>query len=398
MTDRQMGEVCLSLCRRGVAHCFHPALVIEPMHSVEGCKLDSRTGFPWSQAVNQICLVESVDGFGLGVVVTVASTADRWFDPCLGQSLGVADADVLGSALRVVNEQLAAGLSVVARLLRGLPNKARLHGSAAPPAHDPTPVDVDVESNKEPAPPRPYVGEIRYAKLIGPVGFGIPVDSVNRARRVHDRQGHSSTLAAPGPLQAHRSHPPPDRVAGHSNALAIHLLPDLTSSVDLHAGVTDESDLRHRLGIALRTSPDQCRVTLRGSVSAVCRWGKPQHFADRLNTNSATALIDKRFDHFIGRSSSAWAKNALARFRISLARRSSLTSCSGSLNFSLSTVVMPSRAPIATSSRRIHSYRAWGLQRMLDAMDSVVAHSVGTSRGLLAACERHDRRPRIKPV
>jgi hypothetical protein len=41
--------------------------------------------------MNNLCLVEAVDGFGQRIVITVADAADRGFDPGPGQALGVFD-------------------------------------------------------------------------------------------------------------------------------------------------------------------------------------------------------------------------------------------------------------------------------------------------------------------
>ena len=46
-------------------------------------------------ALDHLGLVEAVDRLGEGVVVAVADAADRGLDACLGEALGVADADVL---------------------------------------------------------------------------------------------------------------------------------------------------------------------------------------------------------------------------------------------------------------------------------------------------------------
>ena len=60
-----------------------------------------------------ISALESVDRLGQRVVVAVALTADRGLDAGLGQSLAVADRDVLGPAIRVVDERAVAfGLAV----------------------------------------------------------------------------------------------------------------------------------------------------------------------------------------------------------------------------------------------------------------------------------------------
>ena len=90
-------------------------------------------------------------------------------------------------------------------------------------------------------------------------------------------------------------------------------------------------------------------------------------------------LIDEALQDFRRRSSSAWAKNALASFKISLALRSSLTSRSSAFICSRSDVVMPSRTPVSIWSRLTHSWRVWGTQPILGAMDSMAAHREGYS-------------------
>jgi hypothetical protein len=62
----------------------------------------------------------------------------------------------------------------------------------------------------------------------------------------------------------------------------------------------------------------------------ISRRGNLQDLADRLDPMGIAMLVDEIPQDLSRRSSSAWAKNALASFRISLARRSSLTSRSSS--------------------------------------------------------------------
>ena len=82
-------------------------------------------------------------------------------------------------------------------------------------------------------------------------------------------------------------------------------------------------------------------------------------------------LVDEVVQDFRRRSSSAWAKKALANLRISLALRSSLTSRSSAFICSRSDVVMPSRTPVSIWSRLTHSLRILGTQPILGAMDSM---------------------------
>jgi hypothetical protein len=94
-------------------------MVIEPVNPMERCEFDRLAGFPRRAAVNQLGLVQPVDRLGHGIVVTVAATAHRRFDTCLGQSLSVANADVLGSAIRVVNQRIPIGLLRMECLFQG---------------------------------------------------------------------------------------------------------------------------------------------------------------------------------------------------------------------------------------------------------------------------------------
>lgn len=66
-------------------------------------------------------------------------------------------------------------------------------------------------------------------------------------------------------------------------------------------------------------------------MASVSRWRHLQHAAQWLDPEGFAVLVDERPDYFKRRSSSAWAKKALATLRISLARLSSRISRSSSL-------------------------------------------------------------------
>jgi len=58
--------------------------------------------------VDDLGLIETVDGLGERVVIAVADTADRRLDAGLGQALGIADRDILHAAVRMMNQPAAA--------------------------------------------------------------------------------------------------------------------------------------------------------------------------------------------------------------------------------------------------------------------------------------------------
>jgi hypothetical protein len=85
-------------------------------------------------------------------------------------------------------------------------------------------------------------------------------------------------------------------------------------------------NLRQQNCILFGTRTAEFRSALLGGMATITRRGDLQHSADRLDPEGIAMLVDE-FDQDLSlRSSSAWAKKALASFRISLARRSSLFS------------------------------------------------------------------------
>ena len=122
------------------------------------------------------------------------------------------------------------------------------------------------------------------------------------------------------------SHETLDRAARHRDALAAELPPDLAGTVDLHVGLPNTLDVGQQGRIALRTRRQQLGIAGPGHVSPVGRWGNLQCPANRLDPKAAAMLVDEGPHNLKRRSSSAWAKNALASRKISLALRSSRTS------------------------------------------------------------------------
>ena len=107
-----------------------------------------------------------------------------------------------------------------------------------------------------------------------------------------------------------------------------------------------------------------------GQPAGLCRSARPRRCCDACPQSPSRLEFAARL---------RLGKKALASFRISLARRSSLTSRSRALMRSRSSLVTPSRRPLSISSLRTHSCSAWGTQPILGAMDSMAAHSEGYS-------------------
>ncbi len=189
------------------------------------------------------------------------------------------------------------------------------------------------------------VGETRHPKFIRPLSLELPVDPVQRARRARIGSRRANPLAANRATQTLQFHQSRNRTACHRNTFPIHLLPDLRHAIDLHVGLPDALDLGLQNLIAFGAGAAFGRIAKLRSMASVARRGNPQDLADRLDPEGVAMLIDEGPQDLKRRSSSAWAKNALATLRISLARRNSLTSRSKALSRSRSSVVTPWRSP-----------------------------------------------------
>src|SRR6056297_386021 len=117
-------EVLFGLCWRDVSDGSKQAPVVEPVDPTERGHFQILHVAPRSLAVNQLGFVEAVYGFREGVVVAVTNAADRWFNASFGQSLGIANGQILPAAIRVVDQSaLLDGPSIVQGLLKSIENK-----------------------------------------------------------------------------------------------------------------------------------------------------------------------------------------------------------------------------------------------------------------------------------
>ena len=111
----------LSLGGRDITDRLKESLMIEPSHPFEGGEFKRFHRFPRGPAMDQLGFVKAVDGFSQRIVVAVALAADRRLDPGFCQSLGVADGNVLRSAIRMMDQAgITLRLAGVERLLQSI--------------------------------------------------------------------------------------------------------------------------------------------------------------------------------------------------------------------------------------------------------------------------------------
>ncbi len=112
--------------------------------------------------MNDLGLVETVDRFGEGIVITVADTSDRRLYASFCQPLGVPDGNVLNAPVRMVHEPAAVnGTSIMKCLLKSIKDKARMCRPARPPANDAPGKDVDHKGHVDETLPGGDIGKVR---------------------------------------------------------------------------------------------------------------------------------------------------------------------------------------------------------------------------------------------
>lgn len=238
---------------------------------------------------------------------------------------------------------VVARLAGVQRLFKRIEHEVGAHGTTHPPANDAPRKHVDDERHVQPALPHRNVGEIGNPELIRPVGRKLAIDPVQRTRCRDIWNRRANPFAANRALQSQALHQSLDRAAGYTNLLPVHLRPDLVCAVDPHVGVPDTLNFRAQHVITLDSGAALRWIAKLRSMAPVTRRGNPQNLADRLDPECVAMLIDEGFQDLIRRSSSAWAKNALASLRISLVLRNSLFSRSSAFRHSRTLVVRPAR-------------------------------------------------------
>ena len=295
-------------------------MTVEPGHLFQRRQFDRLTGFSRRTTMNQFRLVQAVDRFSQRVVVAAFPAADRRLDAGRGQPFAIANADVPGTPARVMDQR-----SVIVRpasvpgLFRCVHNEVRGHRRADTPADDGSGEHIDHECHIGSALPRRNVSEIPNPQLVRPVGPELTVDPVQPTWGRNFGDGCAYPVAANHAAQTLLLHQPPDCATRHREPFPALLLPDLVRAADPRVGLPDTLDLRSQKLIAFRAGTEPRRIAELRGIRPAARRGNPQYVADWLDPEGAAMQIDKGLQDFTPRSSSAWAKSALASFRISLA-------------------------------------------------------------------------------
>jgi len=153
----------------------------------------------------------------------------------------------LRTPVRMVDQAvITLRLARVQRLLQSIEDEIRSHRTADAPPDDATGEDIDDEGDVLPSLPRRDVREVGDPELVRPLGPELPINPVQRARRLAVADGRAHDLASHHATQPEPAHQPFDRASRCCCAFTRQLPPDLVGPVDLHVGLPDALDLRRQ--------------------------------------------------------------------------------------------------------------------------------------------------------
>jgi len=274
----------------------------------------------------------------------------------------------LAAPVRVMHQPLQLGLAVPDGHLQGVQGQVSAQRPRGLPAHDEAAERIDDEGHVDEPRPGRHIGQIRNPQPVGSLCGEVAIHQVGWPRGGRIGCGGPVGLATNRAPQPQLAHEALHRAAGDWAALAVQLPPHLAGAIDPEVVVIDPADLSLQPGVADRTSR---RWSLLAGV--VGGRGDRQQPADRLDPKPVLVTVDVG-DHLAGRRSSSAPKKAAADFRISLARRNSLTSRSSVFSRSRSPVVSPGRRPSSVSARRTHLRSVSAETPNLYAIEVIAAH------------------------
>ena len=182
-------------------------------------------------APDELGLVQPVHRLGQGIVVGVASRADRADGLGAGEPLGVADREVLDAPIGMVDETWQRVAPRPDRHFEGVERELRLQARAHLPAHDAAAEGVDDEGRIDEAPDGPHVGQVRQPEAVGGGRREHALDEIGRALLDRCGLGRSHPLGAGHALEPHPAHEPPDLVATGLDTQTPQGLPQLAHAV-----------------------------------------------------------------------------------------------------------------------------------------------------------------------
>src|SRR5713226_4605874 len=143
----------LEFCPRYIADWLQQPTVIEPVDPFERRVFHCLEVPPRAAPVNELGLVKPDDRLGKGVVVRIAHAAYRRLDPRFGQSLGVANRQILAAAVAVMHDSLDSGARPQ-RLLQRVQDQFGMHRARHAPADDAPCEHIDHKRDVNEACPR----------------------------------------------------------------------------------------------------------------------------------------------------------------------------------------------------------------------------------------------------
>ena len=169
--------------------------MVEPVHPFQGGVFHGIDVPPGPPATNDLGLVQANDHLGQGVVVRIAAAADRRFHTGLGQSVRVADGQVLAAPVAVMNQALGARPRPQG-LLQRVQDQVGPHDPGDPPADDPAGKHIDDKGHVDEPGPGGDIRKIRDPQLIRARRRELALDFVRRVLRGRVRHGRTASLAA----------------------------------------------------------------------------------------------------------------------------------------------------------------------------------------------------------
>ncbi len=186
------------------------SLLFEPRGPLGGLDFKVVESFPVSSdflqdrgIAEQLGLEEGEHRFGNRVIKRIADSSNRGRDAEFTESVGVGNADVLGSCIRVARELLEGEVpSRPGGHVERIDDELLGHGPRRLPSDDASREDVGDEGDVDDSGPRGTVSEIGDPELVGPAGRELSLEQVRCAGRARVRVSGEALLCPAGTSDA----------------------------------------------------------------------------------------------------------------------------------------------------------------------------------------------------